>query len=216
MTAHTDAAGGVEPTSARPDVGDASEPGRTSDTVPDDGDTALDGGDTALDGGDAVRVDDGAAGLIRPPNTVTAVSGFGAVWALAALTYLVGLRGTVLGGLVIVAWLWESEWVAFAVGHVGLPAVVPGDVPLIEFAPIEVGLVALLLGSLAGAVSPHRALAVSLAALAVVWGLAFGTIELTGSLLAGSVVLVAVGGAATSLGHRYGRLRLGLLGGEPS
>lgn len=152
----------------------------------------------------------------RRTGEVTLVSAFGALWTLAALFLLADVRGAVLGGLVAFVWLWESGWAAFAIGHLGVLPFVGADVVLLEFVPVEVGLLLVLFGSLVSVTAPYRTLAVGLLAFAGLGGLALGTLELTGWPLAAAVVLVGVGSAASFLAHRYERVRLGLVSGESS
>lgn len=104
--------------------------------------------------------------------------------------------------------------VAFAVGQVVLVGLLPLDVPLEYFALAEAGLCFVLLAGLARRTDLLASLLATLVVSALIGGGTWLTFRTTGSLWVTGGLLVGGIALAVYTGHRYERVRLGLVGRE--
>ena len=137
--------------------------------------------------------------------------GPGVAVTTVALGYAAGPWGVAAGIATAVAWYRLTDVYAFAVGQLLAVATLSGAAPIWPVAAAELGLLGVLVGSVAGVDRPGRPLAVFGLATLLFWAIAWGLIR-TGRPLWSAAGLVAVVAATAAYGlHRYELVELGLL-----
>ena len=145
---------------------------------------------------------------------VTLAGVAGVAWATLALYVVAGPLGAGLGVAVGVVRLLTPGWLAYAVAHAGVLAVVPVGTPFADFALVEAGLLLMLFDSFGRTGLPVRSFAVALAAFALLAGVAVATYLSTELLWTGVVVALGLGAVFSYTAHRYELVTLGLIGGD--
>lgn len=140
------------------------------------------------------------------------LGGAGLVLATAALWSIAGLPGLAAGLLAIGAWAVAPATLAYAVGQT-LAVPLLGSVDVLPLVAIEIGLLGVLAGPLAGVDRQIEALLTFVVATGGFAGIAWLVLG-AGEPVWVATVAMALVAATTAYGvHRYERVRLGLVEG---